>query len=338
MKAIRVQQFGGPDVLKLEDVADPTPGDGEVLIRLHASGVNPVEAYIRSGKYGTLPKLPYTPGHEAAGVIMALGANVVDLKVGQRVWVSMTTSGRGQGTYAEQCVAAAGHVHALPDALSFEQGAAINVAYVTAHRALFDRADLKPGDIVLIHGATGGVGLAAVQIAARHGAIVLGTGGTSEGRKRAEEHGAAKTFDHKQDGYLEQIKAATDGKGVDVVIEMAAHVNLDKDFTVIGRGGRVVVIGSRGPVQVDPRALMIKEPVITGVTYWGDGDATVMHALAAVDAQVRAGAYSPCVGQTLPAGGCGGGARGRHEGRRGPRENRTDDMTLVPSPGTPGEG
>ncbi|MDB5325266.1 MAG: Zn-dependent oxidoreductase, NADPH:quinone reductase, partial [Phycisphaerales bacterium] len=284
MKAVHVKQFGGPEVLNLADLPDPIPGDGEVLIRLHATGVNPVETYVRAGKYAVLPPLPYTPGHEAAGVITALGASVVDLKVGQRVWVSMTISGHGQGTYAEQCVAAAGHVHALPDALSFEQGAAINVAYVTAHRALFDRADLKPGDIVLIHGATGGVGLAAVQIAARHGAIVLGTGGTAEGRKLAEEHGAAKTFDHKQDGYIEQIKAATNGRGVDVVIEMAAHVNLDKDLAVIGRGGRVVVIGSRGPVQIDPRQLMVKEPLVTGVTYWGDGEATVMHALAAVDA------------------------------------------------------
>ena len=299
MKAIRVHQFGGPDVLKLEDVPDPKPGTGEVLVRLHAAGVNPVDAYVRSGTYPLKPELPYTPGMEAAGVIESLGDGVIDLAVGQRVWVSLTTAGRLQGACAEKCVAHANHVHRLPDDLSFEQGAAINIAYVTAYRALFDKADIKPGQIVLVHGATGGVGLAAVQIAATHGAIVLGTGGTAEGRQLAEKQGAAKTFDHRAADYLDRIKAATNGGGVDVIVEMLADVNLDKDLGLIARDGRVVVIGSRGRTEIDPRLLMTTEATVTGVTYFGDGEATVLRALAAVDAQVRAGAYVPHVGQAF---------------------------------------
>lgn len=299
MKAVRVQQFGGPDVLKLEDVADPLPGAGEVLVRLRAAGVNPADTYVRSGAYATKPPLPYTPGTEGAGVIEALGDGVIDLAVGQRVWLSASTAGRMQGFYAERCVAAAGHVHALPDALSFEQGAAINIAYVTAYRALFDRANTKPGEIVLIHGATGGVGLAAVQIAARHGAIVLGTGGTPEGRTLAEQCGAAKTFDHRQSGYLDAITAATDGHGVDVIIEMLANVNLDHDLGLLAHGGRVVVVGSRGPVEIDPRQTMAKELTVTGVMYFGGGEAALMAALAAVDAGIRSGAFVPHVGEAF---------------------------------------
>jgi NADPH2:quinone reductase len=300
VKAIRVHQFGGPDVLRLEGVPDPTPGPGEVLVRLHAAGVNPADTYVRAGAYALKPSLPYTPGTEGAGVIDALGPDVIDLAVGQRVWLSAATAGRMQGFYAERCAAAARHVHALPDTLSFEQGAAINIAFVTAYRALFDRGQVKPGEIVLIHGATGGVGLAAVQIAARHGAIVLGTGGTVEGRQLAERHGAAKTFDHRQPAYRDAITAATGGHGVDVVIEMLANVNLDKDLGLLAHGGRVVVVGNRGRVEIDARQTMAKESTVTGVTYWGGGDAAVMAALAAVEAGVNAGTYVPFVGQAFP--------------------------------------
>ena len=316
MKAIRVHQFGGPDVLTYEDVADPKPGPGEVLVRLNAAGVNPVETYVRSGNYAALPPLPYTPGGEGAGVIEALGPDVVELKAGQRVWLSAATP----GSYAEKCTAHADHVHALPDSLSFEQGAALNVAYVTAYRALFDRGEVKPGDTVLVHGATGGVGLAAVRIAAHHGAIVLGTGGTDAGRALATAAGATETFDHKTPDYLDRIKAATANRGVDVVIEMLANVNLDKDLGLLAPHGRVVVIGNRGRVEIDPRQMMPKETDVRGVTYGGGGPAAVLKALAAVQAHVVAGAYVPHVGTTFPLADAakaheavmsGGGARGK---------------------------
>jgi NADPH2:quinone reductase len=205
-----------------------------------------------------------------------------------------------QGTYAEKVAVPAAHVHALPDSLSFEQGAAINIAYVTAHRALFDRGRTHPGETVLIHGATGGVGLAAVQIAARHGAIVLGTGGTEAGRELVLNQGATRVFDHRSPGYLDEIMKATGGHGVDVILEMLANVNLDKDLALLAHHGRVVVIGNRGRVEIDARQTMAKECDIRGVTYFGGGDAAVLTALAAVQAQVQAGAYVPRVGEAYP--------------------------------------
>lgn len=300
MKAIRIHRFGGPEQLKLDEVPDPKPAVGQVLVRLHAAGVNPADTYVRSGAYAIKPPLPFIPGSEGAGVIEAIGDEVVDLKVGQRAWISATANGRMQGTYAEKVAVPAAHVHGLPDSLSFEQGAAINIAYVTAYRALFDRGQTQPGDTVLIHGATGGVGLAAVQIAARHGAIVLGTGGTEAGRNLVLQQGATCVFDHRSPGYLEEIKKATGGQGVDVILEMLANMNLDHDLGLLAHNGRVIVIGNRGRVEIDARQTMAKESDIRGVTYFGGGDAAVLSALAAVQAQVRAGAYVPVVGQTFP--------------------------------------
>jgi NADPH2:quinone reductase len=297
MQAIQITRFGGPDVLKLSDLPDPVAGEGQVVVRMHAAGINPVDTYVRTGTYALKPDLPYTPGMDGAGVIESLGSGVVNLKVGDRVWISATTQGRLQGACAEKALCEARHVHPLPDYLTFAQGAAVNVAYVTAYRALFDRAQLKPGEVVLIHGATGGVGLPAVQLAAAHGAIVLGTGGTDQGRSLVLQHGAANVFDHKQPGYEKQILEATQGKGVDVVIEMLANVNLDRDLSLIGFGGRIVVIGSRGRVEIDPRATMGKEAIITGLNYWSGGEKAVFHALAAVNAGLKDGSLKPVVGR-----------------------------------------
>lgn len=301
MKAIRVHAFGDPSVMRLDDVPDPTPGAGQIVVRVHAAGVNPVDTYIRSGTYALKPNLPYTPGGDGAGVIESIGVGVVDLKVGQRVWISLAAAGRAQGTYAERAVCDARHVHPLPDRLSFAQGAAINTPYVTAYRALFDRAALKPGEVVLIHGASGGVGIAAVQLAAAYGAIVFGTAGTDEGLALARDNGAAHAFNHKQADYLDQIVTATGPKkGVDVVIEMLANVNLDKDLGLLAPGGRVVIIGNRGRVEIDPRQMMVKESTVTGVTYWGAGGAAVQHAIAHVSAGFKDGALTPIVGAELP--------------------------------------
>lgn len=299
MRAIRVSVFGGPDVLKIEDVPDPIAGDGEVLVRLHAAGVNPADTYMRSGAYAVKPQLPYTPGTEGAGVIEAVGAGVVELKAGHRVWISATKAGRMQGAYAEKAVCAAAEVHPLPDGVSFAQGAAINIAYVTAYRALFDRAKMAAGEIVLIHGATGGVGLAAVQIAAHFGAIVLGTGGSEQGRALAKKNGAIEVFDHHDAGYREKIMTATRGDGCDVIIEMLANINLDHDLSLLSHGGRVVVIGSRGRIEIDPRQMMAKESSVTGVMYWGGGDAAIRRAIAAISAGLRDDVFKPHVGQTF---------------------------------------
>lgn len=300
MKAIVIKQFGGPEVLTLDEVPDPVAGPGQVVVRLHAAGINPVDAYVRTGTYALKPELPYTPGMDGAGVIESIGKDVIDLKVGDRVWISATADGRLQGAYAEKALCDAKNVHPLPEDLSFAQGAAVNVAYVTAYRALFDRAQLKPGEVVLVHGATGGVGLPAVQLAAAHGAIVFGTGGTDEGRSMVLQQGATRVFDHTEKGYEQRILDATNGRGVDVVIEMLANMNLDRDLGLVGKSGRIVIIGSRGRVEIDPRQTMAKEAVITGLNYWSGGEAGVMHAIAAITAGLKDGSLKPVVGHEYP--------------------------------------
>lgn len=300
MKAIVVREFGAAEVLKLEEIPDPRPDDGQVLVRLYAAGVNPVDTYVLSGRYVFKPDLPYIPGMDGAGVIESVGQGVIGLKPGDRVWLSQTVAGRLQGMYAEKAVCEAKHVHPLPEDLTFAQGAAVNVAYVTAYRALFDRAGLKAGETVLIHGATGGVGLAAVQLAVAHGAIVLGTGGTEAGRSLVLNQGAAHVFDHRESGYEQRVLDITRGKGVDVIIEMLANVNLDRDLGMVGRSGRVVVVGSRGRVEIDPRQTMTKESIITGLNYWSGGEEGVIRAIAAVTAGLKDGSLKPVVGSEFP--------------------------------------
>ncbi len=300
MKAIIIRQFGGTEVLKIEETIDPVASAGEVVVRLYAAGVNPVDTYVRTGTYALKPELPYIPGMDGAGVVESIGSNVVDLRAGDRVWISSTLNGRLQGAYAEKALCDAKHVHHLPDSISFAQGAALNVAYVTAYRALFDRAAIKPGEVVLVHGATGGVGLAAVQLAAAHGAIVLGTGGTEEGIMLAGQQGAAKMFNHRSPGYVQEILNYTDGKGVSAVIEMLANVNLDHDLKLVGFGGRIVVVGNRGRVEIDPRQTMAKEAVITGLNYWSGGDAAIMRAIAAINAGLKEGSLNPIVSTEYP--------------------------------------
>src|SRR5262245_23983669 len=155
MKAIRVSQYGGPSVLKLEDVPTPQPGPSQVLVRNHAVGVNPVDTYLRSNTDNRGPKLPYTPGSDAAGVVEAIGPGVTAVKPGDRVYVG----GSATGAYAELSLCDQGQVHPLPGAVSFSQGAAVNVPYATAYHALFNRGHGQAGETLLVHGASGGVGI-----------------------------------------------------------------------------------------------------------------------------------------------------------------------------------
>ncbi len=294
MKAIRVHEFGPPEVMRLEDVTDPAPGPGQVVVRVHAAGVNPVETYIRSGAYANKPPLPYTPGGDAAGVVAAVGARVPRCQVGDRVYTAGTIS----GAYAQLALCDAAQVYPLPDHLTFAQGAALHVPYATAYRALFDRSHARAGQTVLVHGASGGVGLAAVQFAAAAGLTVYGTAGTERGRLLVREQGAAHVFDHKAPGYLDELLKLTDGRGVDLILEMLANVNLGKDLTVLAKDGCIVVIGSRGEVQVNPRLLMRAEGSILGVM--GGSPEAYARAHAAIGAGLRAGTLRTIVGRELP--------------------------------------
>ena len=234
MKAIRVHEFGAPEVMKLETVPDPVAGPGQVVVRAHAVGVNPVETYIRSGNYAFKPPLPYTPGGDAAGVVASVGSDVIGLKNGDRVY----TAGSISGTYAELALCKIDQVYPLPANVTFQQGAAVNIPYVTAYRALFHRAKAHAGQTVLVHGGSGGVGIAAVQWAVAAGMTVIGTAGTDRGRQLVREQGAAHVLDHKSPAHVDELMQLTAGHGVDVILEMLANVNLAKDLTVLARRNR----------------------------------------------------------------------------------------------------
>jgi NADPH2:quinone reductase len=269
-----------------------------VVIRVHAAGVNPVDTYIRSGAYAARPNLPYTPGTDAAGVIEAVGSDVKQWKAGDRVYTDRMVA--GFGSYATHTVCEQQNVHRLPERISFQQGAAVNVPYGTAYRALFHRAQVRPGESVLIHGATGGVGMAAVQLAVNHGCVVIGTGGTEKGRDLVKKQGAAHVLDHRASGYLDELTKITSGAGVNVIIEMLANVNLDKDLGALAKFGRVVVIGNRGRVEIDPRQTMGKESSILGMNLWAGGEAALAEAHHAIVAGLANGALNPIVDREYP--------------------------------------
>jgi NADPH2:quinone reductase len=204
------------------------------------------------------------------------------------------------GAYAERAVCDLHHVYKLPASISFGQGAAMGVPYATAYRALFHRAGTRPGDIVLVHGATGGVGLAAVQIARAHGITVIGTGGSDKGLAAVRESGAAFVFNHSTPGYLDDITRAAGGHGVDVILEMAAHVNLDKDLGLLATRGRVVVIGNRGRVEIDARQAMGRDASILGMTLFNISDPDMASINAYMVAGLANGTLKPVVGREFP--------------------------------------
>src|SRR5436190_4309596 len=304
MKAILVREHGGPEVLKLEDLPDPKPTADQVVVRLGAVGVNPVDVYIRTGAYARKPALPFIPGSDAGGDIESVGANVKTWKPGDRVFIHGTaaehTHGHYGGAYAQKAVCNLDHLYKLPASVSFAQGAAMGVPYATAYRALFHKAQTRPGETVLIHGATGGVGIAATQIAHAHGNRVFGTGGTDEGLKSVRESGADETFNHSKAGYLDDIMKATGGKGVDVVLEMATHINLDKDLGLLATRGRIVVIGNRGRVDIDARQAMGKDAMIIGMTLFNISDPDMASINSYMMTGLANGTLKPVVGKEFP--------------------------------------
>ncbi|NXF63166.1 QOR oxidoreductase, partial [Ciccaba nigrolineata] len=293
MRAVRVFEFGGPEVLKLQsNVLIPDPKENQVLIKVHACGVNPVETYIRSGNYARKPALPYTPGSDVAGVIEGVGEHVTAFKKGDRVFTIDTIS----GGYADYAVAAANRVFPLPDKLDFRQGAAIGIPYFTAYRALVQKGRAKAGESVLVHGASGGVGIATCQIARAYGLKVLGTAGTEEGMNLVLRNGAHQVFNHREANYIDKIKACAGVEGVDIIIEMLSNVNLAADLQLLSCAGRVMVVGCRGPIEINPRDTMSKESSIIGVSLFLATEEERRACAAAVLAGVEAGWLSPAVG------------------------------------------
>jgi NADPH2:quinone reductase len=296
MKAIRVHEFGGPEVLKLEEVATPKPSAGEVVVRIHAAGVNPYDTYMRAGTYAVKPSLPYIPGSDGAGTVEAVGQGVKKVKPGDRVYTARTIT----GAYAEFALALEEQVHLLPANIDFKQGAGIWVPYGTAYHALFHAANAHARETVLVHGASGGVGIAAVQIARAAGLKVLGTAGTPQGLELAKREGAHQVFDHRKSGYLDEILQATGGRGVDIILEMLANVNLANDTKLLATNGRVIVIGNRGEATINPRELMGRRASIRAFTLWSITPEEEADIHAGLFAGLENGALRPVVGKELP--------------------------------------
>src|SRR3954470_18513103 len=204
MRSIVVREFGAPEVMQVETVPDLTPAAAQVLVRVRSVGVNPVDTYIRSGVYASKPPLPYTPGNDGAGEVVAVGSEVSGFKPGERVYIANDNLGTPRtGLCAEQALCSPSQLHRLPAHVTFAQGAAMGVPYATAHYALFRRAAARPAETVLVHGASGGVGIAAVELARAHGMFVIGTASSEPGRQAALKHGAHVVVDHSNPTYLD---------------------------------------------------------------------------------------------------------------------------------------
>ena len=296
MKAIQVHETGGPEVLRLEEVQQPRPGAGQILVEVRAIGVNPVETYLRAGRPGSTSKFPYTPGHDAAGVVSAMGAGVSKFEAGDRVYTSGTLS----GAYAEFTLCVESRVHPLPARVSFEHGAAMNTPYATAYLALHRSARAIPGETVLIHGASGGVGVAAIQIARAAGLEVIGTAGSPRGLELVRQQGAPRVLNHNAPGYMDELLKATGGRGVDIILEMLANKNLNADLSVLAKRGRVVVIGSRGPIEINPREAMIRNASILGFLLYNATEDELASCHSALGHGLEIGTLNPVIGERIP--------------------------------------
>jgi NADPH:quinone reductase len=250
MRAIRVHETGGPEVLRVEDVPEPVPDAGEVVVDVEAIGVNFIEIYQREGLY-PFPR-PFTPGAEAAGVVRAVGAGVTDLVVGDRI-----VSQRFKGAYAERAIVQADLAIRVPTGVSTQQAAAVWLQGLTAHYLTTSSFALKPGDRALVHAAAGGVGLLLCQMAKKHGAFVIGTASTPAKRQLAHEAGADEMIDYTTQDFAAETKRITGDAGVHVVYDSVGRTTFDKSLDCISRRGTMVLFGqSSGPVPpFDPQIL-----------------------------------------------------------------------------------
>lgn len=296
MRAIRVHAFGKPDLLAYQDVPDLTPDPDQILVQVKAIGVNPVDTYIRSGLYPIKPSLPYTPGTDCAGEVKTVGSQVTDFVPGDRVY----TSGSVTGTYAEFCLCTQDQVHRLPETISFEQGAGLGIPFATAYHALVHKAKVKPGQTILVHGASGGVGTAAVQLARSLNLTVLATAGTQSGMTLVSRLGAHHVLDHHRSNVAEQVMSLTQQRGVDVILEMLANENLAADLEMLATQGTVVVIGNRGTIEINPRFLMAKDASIQGMILMQASAEQKQAIFQGIEQGLCNGSLCPVIGTSLP--------------------------------------
>jgi NADPH:quinone reductase len=296
MKAIQVHKFGGPEVLELHEVSTPKPGAAQILVRVHGAGVNPYDTYMRAGTYAIKPALPYTPGSDAAGAVEAVGDGVKKVKAGDRVYTAKTLT----GAYAEYTLVDETQAYPLPEKITFAQGAGLWVPYGTAYTALYHHGHARPAETLLIHGASGGVGTAAIQFARAMGMTVLGTASSARGTDLIKKEGVHQAFDHSKPEHSDEILKFTGGRGVDLILEMLANVNLSTDLKLLATNGRTVVIGNRGEITINPRELMTRRASVCGFTLWATTEKETAEIHAAIAAGLENGTLRPIVGREIP--------------------------------------
>jgi NADPH:quinone reductase len=265
MKAMVATRWGEPSELQYLDVPDPEPGPGQVLIETRAIGCNFPDILMVQGKYQVKPPHPFSPGHEIAGLVRAVGTGVTRVRPGQRVLASLEWGG-----YAERAITTAERVHPIPDAMPFDHAAAFYVVYQTSYAALVRRAALQPGEWLLVHGAAGGVGLSAVQIGKALGARIIATAGSKEKLEIARQSGADVLIDYRTEDWVERVKSVTAGEGADVIYDPVGGDVFDNSTKCIAFEGRILTIGFAGgriPTLAINRVLL-KNFSVVGL-HWG---------------------------------------------------------------------
>lgn len=300
MRAVVCREWGGPEKLGVEDVPSPALRDGAVRIKVHAAGVNFADLLLIAGQYQEKPAFPFTPGAEAAGVVIEVGAGVTGLKNGDRV-MALT----GLGAFADEAVVDAQRVLPIPPAMEFASAAAFPVAYGTSHGALDWRAHLQPGEWLLVTGAAGGVGLTAVEIGKAMGASVIACAGSAEKLAIAQQHGADHVIDYSKEDIRERVKAITRGRGADVIYDPVGGDTFDASLRSIAWGGRIIIIGfAAGRVsQIPANIVLVKNIDVIGF-YWGSYQAHKPELLRGSFAQLfrwfQEGRLRPHVSHRLP--------------------------------------
>jgi NADPH:quinone reductase len=300
MKAMLATRWGEPSEMTYADVADPRPGEGQVLIEVRAIGCNFPDILMVQGKYQVKPPLPFTPGHEVAGLVRAAGPGVTRVRPGQRVLAML-----GWGAYAELALAPATQAFVIPDGMSFEEGAAFGLVYQTSYCALAQRAGLRAGETLLVHGAAGGVGLAAVQIGKALGARVLATAGSPAKLDVARQSGADVLIDYRKEDWVERVKAETGGEGADVIYDPVGGDVFDGSTRCIAFEGRLLTIGfAEGRIpSVAVNRILLKNISVVGV-HWGlyqrRGSPLIDRWMDALFALYQKGGVRPVIYRTWP--------------------------------------
>ena len=300
MRAVVCNAWGPPEALAVEDVPEPVPGADDVLIRVRACGVNFADALIVQGKYQEKPPLPFTPGLEVAGEVVAMGEDVGGLGTGQRVVALCAIGG-----YAEAAIAPAAVTVRIPDSMPCETAAGFMVAYGTAHIGLARRARLRSGETLLVHGAGGGVGLAAVEVGKAMGAKVIATAGSEDKRALARAHGADHVIDYRAGRFKDIVNTLTDGRGADVVFDPVGGQVLAQSLRCIAWEGRLLVIGfAAGDIPQIPAGLVLVKNISMVGVFWGayrmHEPAVITGSLQRLFAWFEEGALRPVISETLP--------------------------------------